>query len=109
MARQIDRILGVVNRLARGLKSDEYITNKRLVTELRNQYPGFGYPNPVVAADFCANSVSGYGLQRDGSFKRRHNPILFKIAHNRYIRYQPQLHGSWACRVTNGKKTVIRT
>jgi hypothetical protein len=109
MTRQLDKILDVVDRLARDLKSDEYITNKRLVRELRNQYAGFNYINPVIAADFCANSISGYVLQPDGSCKRRYNPILFKIEHNRYIRYQPQLHGSWACFVVNGKKTLIQT
>lgn len=108
MPRQIDKKLEVVGRLARGLKSGKYITNKGLVTELCDQYPEFrGHPNPIIASDFCVNSISGYSIrQPDGGSKPR---ILYKIAHNRYLRYEPQLHGSWACRVINGKKTVIQT
>jgi hypothetical protein len=108
VAQQIKKILEVVDRISQGLKPNEYITNKRLVTELRHRYAGFDYPNPLVAADFCVNSISGYEQRPDGTFEKRY-PILFKIALNRYVRYQPQVHGSWACIVINGKKTVIRT
>lgn len=110
MARQIDKILGVVDRLARNLKPNEYITNKGLKTELCNQYPEFeGHRNPIEAADFSANNISGYNVrQLDGSFKRSRNPILFRSAYNCYIRYEPQIHGPWECRIINGKKTVIR-
>lgn len=108
MVRQIDKKLNVVNRLARGLKPGQYITNKGLVTELCAQYPEFtGHRNPIIAADFCVNPISGYSaLQQGGGAKPM---ILYKIADNRYVRYEPQLHGSWACRVINGKKTVFRT
>jgi len=108
MARQIDKKLAVVDRLARGLKSSDYITNKGLVTALCDQYHEFkGHPNPIIAADFCANSISGYDVQQPGGGSK--HKILFRTAHNRYVRYDPQLHGSWACRVIDGKKTVIRT
>jgi hypothetical protein len=108
MARQIDKKLDVVGRLARDLKSGQYITNKGLVTELCDQYHEFkGHPNPIVAADFCVNCVSGYSIQQPGGGSKP--KILYKIAYNRYVRYEPRLHGSWACRVINGKKTVIGT
>jgi hypothetical protein len=108
MVRQIDKKLAVVDRLARGLKPGDYITNKGLVTALCDQYPEFkGHPNPIVAADFCANSKSGYDVRQPGGGSK--HKILFKIADNRYVRYDPQSHGSWECRLIDGKKTVIRT
>jgi len=110
MARQVDKRLNLVDRLARGLKLGEYITNKRLVTELRKAYPEFRYQNPIVAADFSANCKSGYDVPGlGGSFRRRYDPILFRLTPNRYVRYQPKIHGAWACRIINGRKDVFRT
>jgi hypothetical protein len=109
MARQTDKRLDVVDRLARGLKPGEYITNKRLVTELRKAYPEFGYRNPIVAADFSANCKSGYNVPGlGGSFSRRYEPNLFRVTRNRYVRYQPKLHGAWECCTINGKKNMFR-
>lgn len=110
MARQTEKKLDVVRRLARDLKPGQYITNKGLVEALCNRYPEFkGHPNPIIAADFCANSKSGYSIPDEGgSGGRSCDPILFRRAHNQYVSYDAVLHGSWACCLIDGKKTVIQ-
>jgi hypothetical protein len=111
MVRQIDKRLDVVRHLAENLGPGEYITNKGLETELCNRYPEFkGHPNPIIAADFCANSISGYSSPEEGrKGKRSHAPILFRRAKNQYVKYDPALHGSWECHHINCRKKVIKT
>jgi len=111
MATQTEKRLDVVSRLARDLGLGQYITNKDLVEALCKRYPEFrGHLNPIVAADFSANSKSGYSSPKEGrKGKRSRDPILFKRAYNQYVKYDPALHGSWECHLINGKKKVIKT
>ena len=65
MAIQTEKRLDVVRRLARDLGPGQYITNKGLVEALCKRYPEFGgHRNPIVAADFSANSKSGYSYPK---------------------------------------------
>jgi hypothetical protein len=111
MATQTEKRLDVVRRLARDLGPGQYITNKGLVEALCNQCPEFrGHRNPIVAADFSANSKSGYSYPKeDCKGKRSRDPILFRRTDNQYIKYDPALQGSWECHLINGEKKVIKT
>ena len=100
----------VVHGLVKNLGAGQYITNKQVVVALFKKYPEFNrHPNPIMAADFCANSPSGYDKkQSNGSYERSYKPVLFKIAYNQYIRYNPQVHGLWMCKIINGRKKVLK-
>ena len=103
----------VAHELARRRKPGQTITNKQLVDTLCDKYPELkGKPGRIIAADHAANSPSGYSIKikrESGEYEwdRRYPAVLFTVAYNEYVKYDPKLHGFWTCREIDGKKTVV--
>lgn len=97
-----------MNEIAEALQSEEKISSGKILKKLFKKYPEFeDKTNPLIVADYAANSTSGYPSPKKDSTKHP-CPVLFRVAHNTYIKYDESIHSKYICVLDKHGKKVLK-